>query len=166
MSRYFAEVSGGLVQRVIVAETQEWCEEHLGGTWVETADPYTTEPQTIAYCGPGMGYADNLPSLFAPQWTPWDGTFDEANLTPYQVGTVVWHNGRLWRSTTPNNVWEPGVSGWHDAPDTGHPAWVQPTGAHDAYALGVIVTHIGKVWESLYNANVWEPGVFGWSEVT
>lgn len=37
-------------------------------------------------------------------------------------------------------------------------AWVQPTGAHDAYALGVTVKHAGKTWLSLIPANVWEPG--------
>ena len=46
------------------------------------------------------------------------------------------------------------------------PAWVQPTGAHDAYALGAKVTHNGKTWESTVDANVWEPaGVSGWREV-
>ena len=42
--------------------------------------------------------------------------------------------------------------------------WVQPTGAHDAYALGAKVTHNGHLWQSLYAANVWEPGVFGWTD--
>ena len=41
-------------------------------------------------------------------------------------------------------------------------AWVQPTGAHDAYGLGDIVTHNGQTWESTNADNVWEPGVFGW----
>ena len=43
--------------------------------------------------------------------------------------------------------------------------WVQPTGAHDAYALEAVVAHIGKVWKSTVENNVWEPGVFGWKEV-
>lgn len=42
------------------------------------------------------------------------------------------------------------------------PEWMQPTGAHDAYALGAKVTHNGQLWESTTPANVWEPGVFGW----
>ena len=45
------------------------------------------------------------------------------------------------------------------------PEWVQPTGAHDAYAKGAKVTHSGKKWTSDVDANVWEPGVYGWSEV-
>jgi hypothetical protein len=34
---HFAEVINGVVERVIVADTQEWCEENLGGTWVQTS---------------------------------------------------------------------------------------------------------------------------------
>lgn len=44
-------------------------------------------------------------------------------------------------------------------------AWVQPTGAHNAYALEVTVTHNGKTWVNLTPANVWQPGVTGWREV-
>ena len=44
------------------------------------------------------------------------------------------------------------------------PEWIQPTGAHDAYAQGAKVTHSGKKWTSDVNANVWEPGVYGWTE--
>lgn len=46
-----------------------------------------------------------------------------------------------------------------------YPAWVQPTGAHDAYAIGARVSHNGKKWfNEVYESNVWEPGVFGWVE--
>lgn len=45
-----------------------------------------------------------------------------------------------------------------------YPEWVQPTGAHDAYAKGAKVSHNGKKWVSTADANVWEPGVFGWDE--
>lgn len=41
-------------------------------------------------------------------------------------------------------------------------AWVQPTGAHDAYAKGAQVSNNGKIWESTIAANVWAPGVSGW----
>ena len=45
------------------------------------------------------------------------------------------------------------------------PDWIQPTGAHDAYAKGDKVTHSSKKWTSDVDANVWEPGVYGWTEV-
>lgn len=44
-------------------------------------------------------------------------------------------------------------------------AWIQPTGAHDAYPLEATVTHGGKTWEALTPFCVWEPGVSGWREV-
>lgn len=49
----------------------------------------------------------------------------------------------------------------HGEPST-IPEWVQPTGAHDAYAKGDNVMHNGSQWESNIDANVWEPGVYGW----
>ena len=47
-----------------------------------------------------------------------------------------------------------------------YPEWVQPTGAHDAYAKDSKVTHNDKKWISDVDANVWEPGVYGWTEIT
>lgn len=44
----------------------------------------------------------------------------------------------------------------------GAPAWIQPTGAHDAYPQGARVTHAGQVWVSIVPNNIWAPGVFGW----
>lgn len=45
------------------------------------------------------------------------------------------------------------------------PEWVQPTGAHDAYAKSAKVKHNGKKWISTVDNNVWEPGVYGWEEI-
>lgn len=44
-------------------------------------------------------------------------------------------------------------------------AWVQPTGAQDAYGMDAVVSHNGKSWRNLMSANVWSPGVSGWREV-
>ena len=46
------------------------------------------------------------------------------------------------------------------------PEWVQPAGAHDAYAAGAKVTHDGKHWVSDIDNNTWAPGAYGWTEVT
>lgn len=46
-----------------------------------------------------------------------------------------------------------------------YPEWIQPTGAHDAYAKGAKVTHNGKKWISTADNNVWEPSVYGWDEI-
>ena len=77
----------------------------------------------------------------------------------YPTGAVVTHEGSTWRNLTPANVWEPGESGWREVPaeDAVPPAYVQPTGAHDAYAEGDRVSFAGAVWRSLMDANVWAP---------
>ena len=46
------------------------------------------------------------------------------------------------------------------------PDWVQPTGAHDAYAKDAKVSHNEKHWISDIAANTYEPGVYGWTEQT
>lgn len=55
--------------------------------------------------------------------------------------------------------------GGEEPPSEEYPEWVQPTGAHDAYAQGAKVSHNGKKWTSDISANVYEPGVYGWTEV-
>lgn len=91
------------------------------------------------------------------EWVQPQGAHDA-----YPEGWQVTHNGKLWASLVPGNVWEPGVSGWREVTPDGSPSeWVQPTGAHDAYALGDEVLHNGKRWVSLVNGNVWEPGTAG-----
>lgn len=51
------------------------------------------------------------------------------------------------------------------ASTTNAPAWVQPQGAHDAYAVDAAVTYAGKGWRNLTPANVFAPGVSGWREL-
>lgn len=47
------------------------------------------------------------------------------------------------------------------------PAWVQPTGAHDAYQAGDKVTYNGKHYTCLSDGNVWSPDAYpaGWQLV-
>lgn len=99
-------------------------------------------------------------------WTQPQGTHDA-----FRAEAIVTHGGKTWESLIPNNVWEPGVSGWREKvandPDTGEPGvpdFVQPTGGHDAYQIGDRVRFDGKVWESLIDANVWSPAAHaaGW----
>ena len=44
-----------------------------------------------------------------PDWVQPDST------NPYMTGDKVGHNGKVWRSTVDNNVWEPGVYGWEES---------------------------------------------------
>lgn len=71
---HFAEIENGTVIRVIVADTQEWCEDNLGGVWVQTS--YNTiagkhllngEPLRKNYAGIGYSYDDNLDAFIPPK---------------------------------------------------------------------------------------------------
>lgn len=76
----------------------------------------------------------------------------------YAKGITVTHGGKTWESLTPANVWAPGVSGWREkttAPTVAD--FVQPTGAHDAYAKGARVRFDGKVYESKVDGNAYSP---------
>lgn len=76
--------------------------------------------------------------------------------------------GGEWVETLPGDPIEqyagPGMGTDPDSQYRFAPAWVQPTGAEDAYTLGAYVWHAGAIWQSQYPANVWEPGVAGWRD--
>ena len=91
----------------------------------------------------------------------------------YAKGDIRQYNGLLYRciqAHTSQSDWTPSaaVSLWTRIADPTQewPEWIQPTGAHDAYASGAKVSHNGKHWISTADANVWEPGVYGWEEAT
>ena len=74
---HFAEIVDGIVQRVIVADTQEWCEQNLGGTWVQTS--YNTHggqhtlggtPLRKNYAGIGYTYDAGRDAFIPPQPFP------------------------------------------------------------------------------------------------
>lgn len=81
---HFAEIVDGIVQRVIVADTKEWCETNLGGTWVQTSyntlagvhtlggTPLHKNYAGIGYTFDGVGFA--APQPFA-SWTLNEDTY-------------------------------------------------------------------------------------------
>ncbi len=87
----------------------------------------------------------------------------------YAVGDRVQYNGTLYKCVqahTSQADWTPDATPalWVVVTVEEWPEWVQPAGAHDAYAKGSKVTHNGEKWISSYDANIWEPGVYGWEE--
>ena len=89
----------------------------------------------------------------------------------YATGDRVQYEGTLYKCVqghTSQADWTPPVTPalWTAVSLDEYPAWVQPTGAHDAYSKGDKVTHSGKHWASDVDNNTWEPGVYGWTEVT
>ena len=90
----------------------------------------------------------------------------------YEVGYKVIYLGNLYeciQAHTSQDDWTPPVvpALWkrEGTPGVEFPDWVQPTGAHDAYAKDDKVSHNDKHWISTIDANIWEPGVYGWEEV-
>lgn len=89
----------------------------------------------------------------------------------YEAGDVRQRGGLLYRCVqahTSQATWTPedAPSLWTRIADPAQewPEWIQPTGAHNAYAQGAKVSHGGKRWVSDVDNNVWEPGVYGWTE--
>lgn len=119
--------------------------------------------------------------------------FVAMSTSPYMTGDCCTNGGKVWRSTIDNNVWAPTAypQGWEEAtgtdtpepepapepepgtePEPGDgeediPAFVQPTGAHDAYKTGDRVTYNGHIYESTMDGNVWAPDAYpkGWTDL-
>lgn len=98
----------------------------------------------------------------------WDG-----NGVAYEQNDIRLYGEEIYRCITAHTSqpdWTPdaAVSLWVRIadPTEAWPEWIQPLGAHDAYASGAKVAHNGKHWTSEIDANTYEPGVYGWKEVT
>jgi hypothetical protein len=74
---HYAKVEDGVVTQVIVAHSKLWCEEILGGTWVQTS--YNTQggvhllggqPLRKNYAGIGYSYDETKDAFIAPQPYP------------------------------------------------------------------------------------------------
>lgn len=89
----------------------------------------------------------------------------------YSTDERVQYRGFLYKCVqghTSQADWAPDITPalWTRVGDPGEewPEWIQPTGAHNAYAKGDKVSHNDKHWISDVDGNVWEPGVYGWTE--
>ena len=89
----------------------------------------------------------------------------------YVTGQRALHGGTLYKCVqahTSQADWTPDATPalWVVVSIDEYPEWVQPIGAHDAYAAGAKVKHNGKRWVSDVDNNTWAPGTYGWTEVT
>jgi hypothetical protein len=89
---HFAEVVDGIVERVIVADSKEWCEANLGGTWVQTS--YNTHGGVNNRVG-----GEALHKNYAGIGHTWDGTGFAAP-QPYASWTLNAET-YLWEAPTP-----------------------------------------------------------------
>lgn len=88
----------------------------------------------------------------------------------YAVNDRVQYSSKLYKciqAHTSQADWTPDATPalWVVVSIEEWPEWIQPTGAHDAYAKGAKVTHNGKHWINTLDANSYEPGVYGWEEL-
>lgn len=122
--------------------------------------------QALTYPGLVVKYDEgeevNFPAMVEERTMDWiepDRWFEN----PVMKEDVRTKGGKTWTSLIDNNVWEPPV-GWREVVAEGYPAWVQPTGAHDAYPMGGKVSFKGQNYESVIAANVWSPSAYpaGW----
>lgn len=106
--------------------------------------------------------AEKVPSLFEP-WKPDENV--AAGVRRYYKGTGLVYECVIGHRT--QDDWTPDVTPnlWKVVRMEEWPEWVQPAGAHDAYAKDAKVAHNGEHWMSDYDGNTWEPGVFGWRKV-
>lgn len=108
---HYAKVEDGVVTQVIVADTREWCEANLGGTWVQTS--YNTKGNQHPEGRPlhknyaGIGYT-------------WDGTGFAAP-QPYPSWSLN-SDTYLWEAPTPMPTdgkrysWDEASTSWVEAP--------------------------------------------------
>lgn len=125
---------------------------------VATTGPSDVLPAGWVYVAEDITHDDLI-----PPWVQPAGAHDA-----YPLDAQVVYGEKAWVSLIDANVWQPGISGWREATSGDmSPAWVQPTGAHDAYAFGFTVSHNGSEWRTTREANVWEPGTFdaGWTKI-
>jgi len=109
---HFAEIDAdNIVLRVIVADTKEWCEQNLGGTWVQTS--YNThggqhpEGRPLHQNYAGIGYHWDGVGFFAPQpfasWTKDEDTYLWEAPVPYPTDGKIygWNEAELkWDEIT------------------------------------------------------------------
>ena len=91
---HYAKVESGVVTQVIVADSKEWCEANLGGTWIQTSyntfggehklggTPLHKNYAGIGYTWDGIGFAAPQPY---PSWTKNSETYLWNAPTPMPV---------------------------------------------------------------------------------
>lgn len=97
---HFAKIVDGTVEAVIVADTKEWCENNLGGTWIQTS--YNTIGNVHTLGGTplnknyaGIGYTWDGTGFAAPQPFPSWQLDQETYL--WQAPTPQPEDGKLYR---------------------------------------------------------------------
>lgn len=107
---HFAELdSNNVVLRVLVADNKEWCENNLGGTWVQTS--YNThggqhpEGRPLHKNYAGIGYHFDGVGFYAPQPYP-SWTKDEE--------TYLWNAPVPYPTDQKQYIWNEDILNWEE----------------------------------------------------
>jgi len=110
---HYAKVESGVVTQVIVADSKEWCEANLGGTWVQTS--YNTAGNVNSREG-GVALHKN----YAGIGYSWDGTGFAAP-EPYpswnlNSDTYLWEAPVAMPTDDKRYTWDEETTSWVEAP--------------------------------------------------
>ena len=117
---HFAKVVDGTVEQVIVADTKEWCEANLGGTWVQTS--YNTHggqhpenrPLRKNYAGIGYTYDSQRDAFIPPQpfpsWVMSEETCLWSSSVPYPTDVGTAENPKRYS-------WDEATTSWLEVTD-------------------------------------------------
>ena len=105
---HFAEIINGVVQRVIVADTADWCESNLGGTWVQTSyntigNTHTLGETPLHKNYAGIGYTWDGTGFAAPQ--PFESWSLNQNTYIWEAPTPMPTDGKIYNWDESNLAW-------------------------------------------------------------
>ena len=104
---HYAKVEDGVVTQVIVADSKEWCQANLGGTWVQTS--YNThgnqhpEGRPLNKNYAGIGYTFDGTGFAAPQPYPSWNKNSETYL--WEAPTPMPTDGKVYRWNESTTSW-------------------------------------------------------------
>ena len=107
---HYAKVESGVVTQVIVADSKEWCEANLGGTWVQTS--YNTIGNVNSREGgvalhknyAGIGYTFDGTGFAAPQ--PYPSWTKNSTTYLWNAPTPMPTDGKKYKWVEANLAWE------------------------------------------------------------
>lgn len=106
---HYAEIKDGIVERVIVADSKEWCETNLSGEWVQTS--YNTQGGEHKLGGTplhknyaGIGYTWDGIGFALPQ--PFDSWTLDAETYLWQAPTLMPTDDKMYSWNEEDLAWE------------------------------------------------------------
>lgn len=112
---HYAKVEDGIVTQVIVADSKEWCEDNLGGVWIQTSynttgnthklggTPLNKNYASVGYTWDGIGFASPQPY---PSWSLNSDTYlwEPPIAKPIDGKIYNWDEATLsWEEVTDGN---------------------------------------------------------------